>query len=151
MNIVEWIGLAALAGFALYGGLSDARFRTIPNLLCLAMATSGIVFALLAFDHLHAVYHLLHLAAALLIGMAFFALKWWGGGDAKFYAAGAAWFPISSFFALVLWISIFGILLLLATHRFRQKNADVPRTAASVPYGVAIAGGFLATRASEFL
>ena len=84
--------------------------------------------------------HLLHFAAALVIGIALFAFKVWGAGDGKFYAAVSVWFPLGEFFELILAISAVGLILVLV-YALRRWGKIFAKDAPGIPYGVAIGFG----------
>ena len=142
MNIPAILPVLVLAVFALAGAWTDIRSRTIPNLLVLATALAGLAFPAIAGDWNAVLMHLAHFGVALLIGLGLFAAKFWGGGDGKFYAAVAAWFPIDDFFLLMFAISAVGLFLVLGVIA-RNGGKMFARGAASVPYGVAIGLGAL--------
>ena len=79
--------------------------------------------------------------------MALFAAGLFGGGDAKFYAGMAAYFPLSAGFSLLLYVAIAGGILALGWIVGRRmlggKFAEPKGAYAKLPYGVAIAAGGL--------
>ena len=139
------IALAVLCLIAGIGAWLDVRSRRIPNFLCLAAAIAGLAWAF-AFGGWQAVpWHLLHMVVALIIGMGIYAVKYWGGGDAKFYAGLAAWFPIADFFVLVMLISSFGLALVFVSFILKKRQIGGPVVSGPIPYGVAIGAGTLAS------
>lgn len=144
---------ALLALPAGYGALLDWRERRLPNWLCGVTLLAGLAVTV-ALSGLAAVpAHLWHAALALLVGMALFAPGLIGGGDAKFYAAIAVWFPLAEGFRLLLLVGLAGLVLTVALWGlvWRRNGAEPaarnggiqPRT---VPYGVAIGAGALAAQ-----
>lgn len=133
--------LGALLG---YGAWTDSRRRVVPNYLALLTAISGLGLSAYYGGSELLLLHVAHGAAALVVGFALFAFNLWGGGDGKFYAAAACWFAISDFFRLVLFISIVGVLLILAMFVIRRGKL-FRKDSAGIPYGVAIAGGAIGT------
>ncbi len=141
--------LALLIGAA--GAWIDIRKRLLPNVLCMAMAIAcaAHVFANLGAEGL--LSSAVHALIALLIGAALFAMRWIGGGDAKFYASAALAAPLSQAVTLLFWTSIAG--LVLVTIIYLQHRIKPPRSStneerespADVPLGVAIFAGFAAT------
>lgn len=140
------IALVVQLAIAFAAGYLDLRFRRLPNWLCLISATAGIGFALGLYGSAGLLWHLAHGAVALGIGMALFAARMWGGGDAKYYAASALWFPLEVFFHLVWWISLTGLALVIVALLLRKKAAASSWLSVSgVPYGVAIGAGTVVT------
>jgi prepilin peptidase CpaA len=147
----------AFPALAIIAAVKDATSFTIPNRLSIALAA---VFpaAALAFRMpideigLHAAVGL----AALVLGMAMFALRWIGGGDAKLFAAAALWlgWPAAGPFLLVtslaggaLAVSLVGLRSIWLRPLIVGGPARFVRLAEpgeNAPYGVAIAVGALA-------
>lgn len=128
------------------GAFTDLKSRRIPNWLSLVTAISGLGFA--AFDGLGSTFpwHVASMLAALAIGMILFGLKMWGGGDGKFFAATAAWFPLAGLPQLIVAISLAGLVIALAwllIGKFGKKHKPA-QWLSLVPYGVAIAVGAIA-------
>ena len=150
MEVFEIFWLALAAGLSILAISKDVSQRTIPNWLCLVTAVAGLLYAVTTADAETLLMHLAHLLVALAIGMAFFALRWWGGGDAKFYAAVTAWFPLSAYFQLVFWISIVGLMLVIVTLAKRWRRlANAAEKSVGLPYGVAIGAGMIITLVSS--
>lgn len=136
------IALVLMACLAGYGAWTDITRRHLSNWLSLATLIAGLVMAAMVTTPEQFVSHLGHFAIALAIGLALFAAGVWGGGDGKFYAAVAAWFPVGAFFNLVFSISMVGLVMitiLIATSRGKLLRKD----SRGVPYGVAIGIGAL--------
>ena len=150
MSAVPIAAAVLFVCLATVGAYLDARTRTIPNALNAAMAICGLAAVWLAAGGNAGALAAAHLAVALVLGMVIYALGMWGGGDAKFYAAAAAWFELTDAFRLVLSISLAGLVLVIgwfATRRFRGR-AEGARSR-DLPYGVAIAAGGIALMASQ--
>jgi len=141
-----WPALAA-AGL---GAFLDIRERRLPNWLCAVLAVAGIGGLAVSAGLASVPWALLHGVLALIAGMLLFRLGAIGGGDAKFYAAAACALPLEKALPLIGWTSAVG-LGLLAIMIVRRRMTGVSQKGASVlrgwevPYGVAIAGGFLLT------
>lgn len=138
---------AALSVMLVVGAIGDILQRRLPNWLSLALLVSGLVFAFTN-GGLEAIgWHGAHAAIALAVGMALFAGGIIGGGDAKFYAGAAAWFPLSEGFALLLTVSLAGLVAIIvwfgSRRVFKPGPIDKDSLYAKFPYGVAIAGGGL--------
>lgn len=143
----EWLWPAALSLLLIAGALSDIRTRRLPNWLSLALLVLGLGFAF-AQGGLPAMgWHGAHVAIALAVGMALFAGGIIGGGDAKFYAGLAAFFPLGEGFSLLLAVSLAGLVAIVvwfASRRLlRPGPIDKDSLYAKFPYGVAMAGGGL--------
>lgn len=125
----------------------DIYSRKLPNVLCLATFLVGLVYAWLASGWAGVGWHSAHAAAALLIGMALFAAGLIGGGDAKFYAAVAAWFPFADGLRLLMAVSVAGLVAVLAWIAIRRilrrpwRRQSTSNPFAQFPYGVAIGIG----------
>lgn len=139
VDIFSFLLLAGLAGF---GAWTDITKRHLSNWLCVATLAAGLVLA--GYDGTPAEFfsHLGHFAIALAIGLALFAGGVWGGGDGKFYASVAAWFPIGGFFNLMFAISMVG-LVMLAIMVVKKRGKLLRKDSKGVPYGVAIGLGGL--------
>ena len=147
MNFDPALGPAlAVAGL---GAVLDIRDRRLPNWLCavLAMAAVGGLVAVQGLSALPS--SLLHAAIALIGGMVLFKLRMIGAGDAKFYAAAAGGLPLGQALPFLGWTSVagFALLLVMAVSRLiRPAKDERPAFKGwSVPYGVAIFGGFVFT------
>jgi prepilin peptidase CpaA len=131
-----------------WAGVHDLFTRIIPNRLAIALAAG---FALAAYRTGMAPSALLsHLecgAAMLLAGLALFALKIIGGGDAKLFAAASLWlgWDLTGEFALATVLFGGGLAVLyLAAETWRESGSgQKERMAATLPYGAAIAAGGL--------
>ncbi|MHA6317999.1 A24 family peptidase [Altererythrobacter sp. CAU 1778] len=139
---------ALFAVFAIAGAVSDFRTRKIRNVLNLAFFAVGVVMVMVTVGWSEGVWYLAHFAAAFALGIAIFAIGGWGGGDAKFYAAMAVWFPISQFLNLLISFALVGgvmALLYFATRRSKGENVlGGDKKSREIPYGVALAiGGLL--------
>lgn len=129
------------------GAISDIRDRRLPNWLSLALLLLGLAYGYSQGGMTALGWHGAHAAIALLVGMALFAAGIIGGGDAKFYAGLAAYFPLSEGFTLLLWVSLAGLVAIIiwfgSRRIFRPGPIDKDSLHAKFPYGVAIAGGGL--------
>lgn len=142
-DLTSGVALALMACLAGYGAWTDITRRHLSNWLSLATLIAGLGFAAIVTTPELFVSHLGHFAIALAIGLALFATGVWGGGDGKFYAAVAAWFPVGAFFNLVLSISMVG-LVMLTILIVKSRGKLLRKDSKGVPYGVAIGiGAFL--------
>lgn len=151
MGAVQPLGLAALALTGLYAAWSDLHHRRLPNWFCLLVAGAGLAWVLALGGVGGAGSALLHGALALAVGAALFMLGGLGGGDAKYYAAVACWFPLASGLQLLMAVSLAGLVLALGwltMQRLRRRPADpASPDFALVPFGIAIAAGAVFAKA----
>lgn len=138
--------MACLAG---YGAWTDVTRRHLSNWLSLATLVAGLGIAGWVSTPTLFSLHLAHFAIALGIGLALFAAGVWGGGDGKFYAAVAAWFPLGDFFNLVLSISMVGLVMLVFIIA-KSPGKPLLKSSKGVPYGVAIGIGALLALGQRF-
>jgi prepilin peptidase CpaA len=136
--------------------LTDATSYTIPNRISLALAAGFVAAALACGLPLPDFAACVGVgAAAFLAGVAMFALKLMGGGDAKLAAACLLWLGPAAAMPFLLWTAVAGgglALLLLAGRRLPVPVAAsgpawvgrLLQPGGDVPYGIAIAAGALA-------
>lgn len=147
--------LALLAGYCALlaaAALQDFRSLRISNAISVALLLVSLGHAASSsaapfWEHLAA------FAIALGGGILLFSRGWLGGGDAKLFAAAAAWFGLAQFVWFLSAAMIAGALvtlILLAVRGLLPKGQSAPggwlglRRGRSIPYGVAIAiGGIL--------
>ena len=143
-------GTAILSIAAVTGGWLDVTSRRLPNWLCVATFAAGLGFVAAVLGPVGAAWALAHAMIALLLGMLLFRFDMIGAGDAKFYAACAAWFPLQHALALLVSVSFAGLILVFGWFGYRQfrrirDDAEKGRFG-MVPYGLAIAAGAVLTR-----
>ena len=141
MELLPAVYLAAFSLLALAGAWTDLRTHVISNGLNLVILALGIVLVPLAFGWMALVWGLVHFAAALLVGIALFAIGAWGGGDAKFFAACAVWIPIQHTAAYLVGLGIAGLFLILGWLIWAKARGKPVSRKSPLPYGVAIAVG----------
>ena len=157
MTLFQAALLTVFPGVMIFAALSDATSFTIPNRLSLVLLAAFLPVALALGRPMSEIGLDLGVgAAALLAGMAMFALGWIGGGDAKLFAVAGLWlgWPASLSFLVVTALAGGGLALLLLNARsafVRSRLAGAPgwverliTPGGDVPYGVAIAAGALA-------
>ena len=155
MDILALALLSLLPALAIIAGLKDLTSMTIPNwisgLLILGFFPAAFVIGLplgTVAAHVGVAF------AALLVGMGMFALRWVGGGDAKFMASACLWLGVAGSGMFLLWTALMGgvvcLALLLARRHARPFLFVTPAWFQSlmepkgdIPYGVAIAAGAL--------
>ena len=140
---------ACICALAAAGSYFDLRYRRLPNWLCGVALVGGIGLGLATGGWTDVATSLLHALIALAIAIGLFALGGIGAGDAKYYAALAAWFPLRDAPLLIAAVSLAGLALVLAWAAARLPAARRRRAAedgdfAKLPYGVAIAAGAVA-------
>jgi prepilin peptidase CpaA len=148
-NLLSSALLALLAVLVAYASWTDVRQRRIPNWVSAVTLVAGLaaVFAVGGLEQMG--WSAAHFAVALVAGMILTAFRWIGAGDAKFYAAIAAWLPIQLGLWLVVSVALAGLLLLVGFSM--KRRGRIARTSAEqsdfdkLPYGIAIGlGGLLA-------
>ena len=157
IHVLQTLVLAAFAILVIVAALRDVTSYTIPNKLSLALVALFPVAALSLGLPLPLLgQHLAVGAAALVAGMAMFALRWIGGGDAKLFAAAALWLGWPAILTDVAVTGLAGgaLAVVLLALRSTHVRPFVPNGPAwfsrlaepgeNVPYGVAIAVGALA-------
>lgn len=145
-----------LIGLCLVGAWTDLRYRRLSNLLCLIALVGGLVFAFASAGWGGLGSHLFHALIALVVGMALFAGRIVGGGDAKFYAGIAAWFALADGLRLLLAVSLGGLVLFLVWFLYRRlSRKPISRRDGAAegkfPYGVAIAAGAIMASGSALI
>ena len=126
----------------------DLVKRIIPNALNLVILLGAVAAQVaLYFGNGEAapLSHLAHFAIALIAAMLLFRFRLWGGGDGKFYACLAAWFPLAAALPLAVWTALMGGVLVIAVWLY-AKVAKLRNWQNTLPYGIAIAAGGLLTR-----
>ena len=144
---------AAFSVVLVLAAWSDMRRFRIPNVypaiiaaLFVAAWFSGFAFAAPLWSHGA------HFAIALVAGMMLFRFGWFGGGDAKLYAAIALWFALGQAWLLLLVTTLVGALIVVVRmlwHIARTwfGSGEASRTRLfdrKIAYGLAIAAGGIA-------
>ena len=136
-----WLG--TLGVLAASGAALDVVTRKLPNILCAIMLVAGLALAFATGAWTGLGLHFAHAAAAFVLGYVIYLTGLFGAGDAKFYTACAAFFPIADMLGLFVTIVGAGFVLLLAW-MVAKRTIRTPKGAddfAKLPYGVAIAAG----------
>lgn len=150
--------LIVFPALAILAALSDAASMTIPNWISAVLVLAFFPAALAT--HMPVPQIGLSAAlgfAALMVGVAMFALRWIGGGDAKLLAASVLWLGLAGAGPFLIWTAIAGgalgvaligarKLIVFAPLPFRQPPwlERLLAPAGDIPYGIAIAAGALA-------
>lgn len=148
-----------------WAAISDIRAMTISNRLTVGLAVAFLPMALLC--HLSLAQFGVHAglgAAGLVLGIALFALRVMGGGDAKLIAATCLWLGFNGTLAMLLYTALAGgvltVALLGARHApIAAMTGALPQWVnrhldpkGDIPYGVAICvGGLLAIGQCDLL
>lgn len=144
-----------MPALTIVAGLKDVTSMTIPNWISLALVVGFFPAALaVGLAPLAILAHVGVGVAALVVAMLLFALKVFGGGDAKLMAATCLWMGVSGTSPFVLWTAVigglFGLGLILARRHAQPMAAGAPawvgalmQPKGAIPYGVAIAAGAL--------
>jgi prepilin peptidase CpaA len=145
--------LASLLALGLAGLVAswlDWRHRRLPNWLSAMLAVLGLAAAFRYGGIELFGSNLIHAAIALCVAIILHAFGWIGGGDGKYYAAAACWFPLGFAIVLLFCVAASGLGLFsswFALRRLRgtemEFDPDNP-DAAKLPYGLAIAAGSFA-------
>ncbi len=154
MESLTFAALGVLPVLMIVGGLHDLTTMKIPNWISLALLAAFFPVALLVgLPGGEIAVHVGVGIAALLAGMALFALNWVGGGDAKILAAGCLWMGLTGSLMFVLYSAVIGglfCLVLISARAIAPSYPGVPAWAlrllepkGDIPYGVALAGGAL--------
>lgn len=148
--MIEQVLLVAILAIAAGGAGWDIGKRRIPNWLCLLLAIVCAAYSYQILGLTGLGWATLHAVVSLLIGMALFAAGALGGGDAKFYAAGA--FALQpdqalTMFAITAISGFFLLLVMVLGRRFvaRSGYSVGELRQMQLPYGVAIALGLAIT------
>ena len=144
------LATSLLALCAAAGAWLDLASRRLPNWLCLLTAILGLGIAFGTLGMMALWSSAGHGLIALVVGMMLFRFGWVGGGDAKFYAACACWFPLGSGILLLGLVSAAGLAVVLLWFGYRQATRAPKRESEGrfgmVPYGVPVAIGALALK-----
>lgn len=155
MSVLTTLPIAIFCAAMIVAGVRDLTTMTIPNWLTFALIIAFFVAAPVTGMPLSDIA--LHTAigfSTLLVGMAFFAKGWIGGGDAKLMAAVALWIGWAQALPYFVIASILGggLTLLILGYRNLPLPEFVMRhpwalrlhdRAEGVPYGLALAAAGL--------
>jgi prepilin peptidase CpaA len=149
MLIADPAALAVLTALGLAACWYDIKERRLPNTLVLATLAAGLGLAAWRGGAEVLPWHLAHLAVALGVGIGLYAIRALGAGDAKYYAALAAWFTLGDGLKLLMAVSFAGLVLALGWLAWRKFFGNsAPRKPIKdmddmdkVPFGVAMATG----------
>jgi len=155
MTVVQIVLVSVFPAGVIAAAMTDATSYTIPNRLSVFLAAAFIPAALAmgVSSQVFAVSVGLGVVG-LALGIAMFALRWIGGGDAKLLAACALWLGSSAVAPFLLWTAIAGGVLALGLMSLRKSPLPLSsfgpawfgrlmKPGGDVPYGVAIAAGAL--------
>lgn len=157
MDSLTFLLLGVFPVLMIVTGLHDLTTMKIPNWISLILLGVFLPAAFLCgLSLLDIGLHLGLGFAALLVGMAMFALRWIGGGDAKALAVACLWLGPTSMAPFLLWTAVVGGFFCLGLVAARQHYPAISALApgpnwvmrlmepkGDIPYGVAIAIGAL--------
>ena len=135
-----------LTALCLAAGWLDVTTRRLPNWLCAVTLLAGLAPVAIQGAWPQAGSQAAHAGLALVAGMILFRFNVFGGGDAKFYAAVAAWFSLEYGLLLLTLVSLAGLVLLFGWFGYRRMAGKPVRAAGgtgfdALPYGLAIGAG----------
>ena len=163
MDILTLVVLSLLPMLVIVAALSDLTTMRIPNWISGLLIVGFFPAALAVGLPLETVGLNIALGlAGLIVGMALFAMRIIGGGDAKLMAAALIWLGLPAVFPFILGTAVAGGLfcaaLIAARRSLSVYAAGAPvwvgnllREKGDVPYGVAIAVGALLAFPSSIL
>ena len=120
MTLLPVASEALLIAAGVVASWGDLFQRRIPNWLCAVTAIAGLALGLVVGGLPLLGWQMLHAAIALMAGMLLFRIGLIGGGDAKFYAAVAAWFPLAGAPRLLMSVALSGLALLVVWFVYRR-------------------------------
>lgn len=115
-----WFLIAALP-VSLYVAFMDMKALRIPNPAVYALALGFVVLGLIALPFSDYLWRFVHLAVALVAGMALNALRLLGAGDAKFIAAAAPYVAVGDL-GMMAWIAAAAFLGAFLLHRILKHS-----------------------------
>ncbi len=148
--LAQFILCAVVPALLVYACFSDLFTMTISNRLCLAVAASFPLLAIIVGLPAEMVmWHMLAGVSVLFVAFALFAFGWIGGGDAKFFAAATIWLGFGQMWEYLALSSILGGGLTLAILAIRRHPLPAPLVRlpwvnklhdvkTGVPYGIAL-------------
>lgn len=145
--MVAEIALWAALALSVVGAVWDVRTRRIPNWLVGLVAVCSLTATLAAGGLPLLGSTAIHAGIALVVGMALFALRAIGAGDAKFYTAIALAVPLDRSLTMLTWVVAAGFLLLILLmiyYRGLKMMTDGKKRSWTLPYGLPICCGFVA-------
>ncbi|WP_043975607.1 prepilin peptidase [Novosphingobium sp. P6W] len=151
---LPWLAAAAALGLLLLCGAvihSDLGRRRIPNTLCIAIASLGLVFAVGETGWSGFPTFAWRMAIAALVAgplVLLFLLRLLGGGDVKLIAALLLWVPASGIPAMLAVTILAGALIAVALNLLNRLFCFI--RADTVPYGAAIVTGALCVLIPRF-
>lgn len=163
MELLTSLMLAPLPVLVVIAALTDLTRMKIPNWISASLIVTFFPAAFAA--GLSPVEVAIHLAVGLLVlvaGVALFAVRIVGGGDAKLMAAAGLWLGAAALTPFLIWTAILGgvfsLVLIVGRSVAQPYMAGAPawvstlfRPKGDIPYGVAICGGVLLAYPSSTL
>ena len=149
-----WLAML-FAALLVLAALEDLWRLRISNWICAAIIVAAFVAVVLAGPVADLWQNVAVFAALLAVGTPLFAYGKMGGGDVKLLAATGLWFDLAGAGRMIVAVMLAGgvvaiVVLILRTIKWSQAAREriaILRPKGGIPYGVAIAGGALATLA----
>jgi prepilin peptidase CpaA len=153
MTTSQALFLAMYIAILIGAALNDAREFRISNAFPVALLilfVMGAAVGIVPVAHIGS--HVAHFGVALIGGMSLYSIGWFGGGDAKLYAATALFVPFGDGWFLLVWIALAGFGLVVVTMIWRVLSAmftsstptrrqGIRKIDRRIAYGIAIAIG----------
>lgn len=155
MDTLTLLLLAPLPVLVVIAALTDLTRMKIPNWISATLILSFFPAAfVVGLSPLEVGAHFGVGVLMLIAGMALFALRIIGGGDAKLMATASLWLGASALTPFLIWTAILGgalsLILIVGRGLAQPYTAGAPawiatlfRPKGDIPYGVAICGGVL--------
>lgn len=137
-----WLALAVLAALLVAAAVGDVRRYLIPNWLCAAVATAGLLLVWPAGAEAWA-WRGASVGTVAAVGLALWLLRVLGGGDYKLLVALAFWIPFGGLADFVLLLALAGgvqAFVTLAWRRFGRGREDAPAGKMAYAVSIAVAG-----------
>ena len=155
--MVSYLLISAFPAALLIAAATDVHDFTIPNWVSAALVVCWLAAALSLGAPLGYMVEGAALGCAVLIvGFVLFAVRFFGGGDAKLFAASAPWIGVDAYIEYITFTALAGGAFALVVLAFRKTPAlpvyahapwllRMHQNQHELPYGVAISAGGLMT------
>lgn len=137
--------LVAASAILLQAAWTDLREYKISNPLILALASLFVLYAVLAAHWVDLKWDLAFAALMFLVLLAFYAVGWIGGGDAKILAVAFLWTGLSGALPFAILLGILSIGHGLVAKRGWLKSQVTESGRGRIPFAPAVAGALICT------